>query len=449
MSQENYVPLDAFTKVYNLNKLIIDSGHSTSRDELIFYMLNHTAEYSSYDRAFLFDLSTTTKLLGVSGSTHVSSTSELVGRTRSAARSISQKSEIQIIDEHVIKNTKDWEQIETSHGTTSVLWLPIKVKEDTVAALWLERWENSTWTQSDLKLFKPLSKGYALAWSQHMAGNRGLRSMITTKIGTLLTIAAALAALFLIKLPLRLIADCEIVPKDPAVVTSPIDGVINKMNIFSGQNIVEGDLLFTYDDRVQQEELNVQKQQIKITESELERARATAFTNPESKELIVLLETRLKQERIKLQLAEYHSSKLTVTAPVSGTIMISAPNEWIGAPVKTGQRILQIINQQENKIKLWLPQNDKIELTKEKPAKIILNAKTAETHYAKLEYIAYNATLSPNGISSFAAEAEWEATPERVHIGLKGTAILYGKKVSLWYWLFRRPLAYVRSWTGH
>jgi hypothetical protein len=63
----------------------------------------------------------------------------------------------------------------------------------------------------------------------------------------------------------------------------------------------------------------------------------------------------------------------------------------------------------------------------------------------------YQAMLSPENIASYRIRAKLEVAPENQEInriGFKGTAKLYGPKVSLGYLLFRRPLATVREWLG-
>ncbi|HCP03708.1 MAG TPA: hypothetical protein DIT61_09365, partial [Pseudomonas sp.] len=44
------------------------------------------------------------------------------------------------------------------------------------------------------------------------------------------------------------------------------------------------------------------------------------------------------------------------------------------------------------------------------------------------------------------SESERQAEPPRV--GLRGTAKVYGEKVSIFFYLFRRPITSVRQWLG-
>jgi hypothetical protein len=57
--------------------------------------------------------------------------------------------------------------------------------------------------------------------------------------------------------------------------------------------------------------------------------------------------------------------------------------------------------------------------------------------------------MSESNVPSFLAEANWiDGNPEGVKLGLKGTAILYGDKVSVIYWVLRKPWMFIRRSIG-
>ena len=72
---------------------------------------------------------------------------------------------------------------------------------------------------------------------------------------------------------------------------------------------------------------------------------------------------------------------------------------------------------------------------------------------ARLVQTSYQAVLSPDGIASYRLRARFviedSARAARLaRIGLRGTAKLFGDRAPLGYYLFRRPLASLRQWTG-
>ena len=61
---------------------------------------------------------------------------------------------------------------------------------------------------------------------------------------------------------------------------------------------------------------------------------------------------------------------------------------------------------------------------------------------------ARNTTISPAGVPSILAEAEWSEVSLKAKMGLKGYAVLYGPRVSVSYWIVRKPWAALRRILG-
>lgn len=246
----------------------------------------------------------------------------------------------------------------------------------------------------------------------------------------------------------RIVAPCEVVPENPASVTTAIDGVIDEILVQPGEAVNTGTLLVELNKDIFTEELTAARQQVKITQSELARTQAQAVSDLEARGKLLTLENQLKMDQTRLRIAEYRLDKSKIQATESGVIMMNDPHEWEGKPVMTGERIMLIITPSNNKIKIYLPLDDKIDFPDNAPVKIILNTDSATSRAAHLSYLADHATISPNGIPSFLAEARFDSKVEDIRMGVQGTAVIYGKKVSLGYWLIRRPLAAIRNLTG-
>ena len=220
------------------------------------------------------------------------------------------------------------------------------------------------------------------------------------------------------------------------------------MLVHPGQLIQKGSLLVELNQDIFNEEFTIARQQVKITQSELARTQALAVNDLEARGQLATLENQLKMDNIRLKLSEYKINKSKILAPDSGVVMMNDPHEWEGKPVMTGERIMLIITPSNNKIQIYLPLDDKIDFPENAPVKIILNTDSANSREAHLTYLSDNATVSPEGIPSFLAEAKFNSNVDNIRMGVQGTAVIYGKKVSLGYWLIRRPLAAIRNFIG-
>jgi len=247
---------------------------------------------------------------------------------------------------------------------------------------------------------------------------------------------------------LRVVAPCEIVPKEPEIVAAPLEGVIKQVMVQPGDYVRDGDLLFTYEDRVIIQELKVAQKQVQIVKSQYNRARLRAFKDEEAMENLRSLEYRIEQEKIRLKLAESNAKHLEVHALSDGICMIDHPEHWRGRPVKIGERIVMLFVPEKSKVRIYLPEKDYIQFDREKPVRLILNADPGTRHEAKLNYVAPQASKNPEGGSSFIAEAELTDIDARIMVGSKGSAIVYGEDVRMGYWLIRKPLAGIRDLFG-
>ena len=67
----------------------------------------------------------------------------------------------------------------------------------------------------------------------------------------------------------------------------------------------------------------------------------------------------------------------------------------------------------------------------------------------KLLRASYQPSLSPEGILSYKLTASYEGKSNVLpRIGLRGTAKVYGGRVTLFYYLFRKPITFVRQLIG-
>jgi hypothetical protein len=435
-----------------LQQLTVEAGTSDNLKQLVFRMANRSIGYCDYDRAVVWDLrSRAPRLLAVSGSPDLNQHAPSVTRWRQLVRRIRRPNKTTLLDAAAFDaDHETWAALAQTTSGLSVAWQPIIVAGETVAALWLERWGNRRFATTELPRIEALGAAYALAW-RAVAGRprrllRGLRSKKGVVAG-LLT-AGVLAALWLVPVPLRIVAPCEIVPADPVLISAPIGGVIDEIPVLPGREVKEGDLLAVYDQRVAREEIKVARQQVELVESDLQRTRVQALDDPAARAEIALLENRLRQERVRLRVAEHRVRQLEVRAPVEGVLMFADAHAWRGRPVQVGERLMLIVDPHRTKVRVRLPQDDCIAFDRERPLSVILSTDPRTVRPARLRFVANYSEVGRDGVPYFRAEAAWLAPDPHLRMGLEGSAILYGENVSLGYWLIRRPLAVMRRLTG-
>lgn len=425
-----------------INRLGLKAFNAQNKQALIFLMLNDTLRVVKYNRAGLWSISNKNPdLLGLSGHTTINKQTKFVKSWSDIIRSIEDPGLSQ-----QIPMTK-W-RIESEDGTSNpelpnnVLWLPILVKGNNYLGLWLERNFGQIWKEDEIEILNFLMQNYAAAWEKF--DRRGLPE-INIKHPLLYALIAATSLLGFIQIPLPISAPCEIVPLSPVMITAPLEGIINEIKVDPGQHVSNGEILFDYDKQQPLQELYVARNQVEVIRAELKRSNALAFRDKKALEQIGILKERLNKEKSQLELAEYRANLLDVKSPISGTVIMDKPDEWRGNPVHIGEKIMMISEPSQTKIRIWIPENDNISITETKPIKIILNVMPENTFHANLTYISTYSALDEKSVPSFLAEAQWNDVPQNIKPGLKGTAILYGENVSIFYWVLRRPWTYIRN----
>lgn len=444
---------DALKRLALLHQINVEGALSENRDAFIFHILNKSIGVAVYDRATLWRFNgAKPSLLGVSGQSELDKRSELGALWRRVIANLENPKQAGPVTQKQITKSgrKDWEKLNKTIPGLRPLWLPMHSKGKLAGGLWVERWHENGWAESETRLMASLSMGYAASWDKFFKARKTaapVRRIVGRVVLTLLLLAAAYALIF-IKAPLRIVAPCEVAPKSPFVVTAPLNGVIAELDIRPNQAVQPGDMLFSYDKRVPKEELNIARQQARVISSTLERARLQAFESPEARAEVAILKLKLEQERIRQRLAEQNVALLEVFAERSGRVVVQEPDSWRGRPVVVGEKVLEIVDPDRTLLHIWLPEDDNVLFDRHKPIKVLLNAFPERDLEAALSFVDREVSESPKGEPRIKAEAEWRGRPEGVKMGLMGVAVLYGEDVPLGYWLARKPLFWLRRELG-
>ncbi len=448
-------------KVLGLQSLTIEFMSAENLTQLIFRILNRTISLCEYRRAVLFRLSgKRVKFIAVSGKATVDRYSETVEKWNLLASAIDKREKPQLLsagwaEKNGTYSQEGWNFIAKHTGGLAVYWLPLLPWGRPRYGIWFERWGNGTWQQEDLNILNLVGLSAKAAFERLEPDSRWrrLREQLLTKYRLSLLFIILLTVVLCWRIPLRVVAPCEIMAKTPFVVTAPLAGVISQVVVKSGEAVSENDLLFTYDDRVVREELNIARQQMKILETGIRITKINALSSQDARAELEIMKYKLKQEKIRLRMAEYRSSKLNVKAETPGIVItIGNPDEWRGRPVEIGEKVLVITDPADISLRLWISEADNVRFDKDAPVKILLNSMPDESFLARLQYVAQSVTLSSEGIPSVMAEGDFTGLEKEklklLRIGLKGNAIIYGEKVSVAYWLLRKPWTSLRRIIG-
>ncbi len=326
---------------------------------------------------------------------------------------------------------------------------PLKSKnEGQLGVLILFREE--PWNEHDLALLNELASIYAHGFTAH-ARKGGFWTKVrnnafSTGINTVLIVLAVASLFYPVRMSVQ--APAEVVPKDPFVVRSPLDTVIDKFHVKPNQAVAEGELLFEFDRTNLGAKHGVASKSYQVAAEEYRQAAQTALVDDKSRAEITPRRGRMEEKATELSFSRQLLNKTEVRAPRSGIVVFAEQSDWVGKNVSVGERVLTIADPKRVEMLIRLPVADAIDFALENPVRLYLSSDPQNPLDGTLRYAAYKPETSPSGIAAYRLKADFAAASKPPRIGLTGTARIYGKKVSLGYYLFRRPLTALRQRLG-
>ncbi|MBM3116852.1 efflux RND transporter periplasmic adaptor subunit [Jeongeupia naejangsanensis] len=341
--------------------------------------------------------------------------------------------------------------------------------DDDLAEGWQEWWPAGAWVlpvldrdghrlgllcvlldEAPPEAFPGLLTGVRLTWSYCWAAlskrRRRFRLRLSKRQYTIG--AVVLAVIMALPVPLTVLAPAEVVSREAQVISSPVDGVVERMLVRPNQQVEAGTPLFALEETTLRNRVSVLEKQVAVADAELMAASQRAFDNAQSKGELAELGGVAQQRRAELAAATAQLTRSQVKSPKAGVAVFSDVNDWLGKPVVTGERILSVADPGRPAMRIELPVADAIALEPGAEVTLYLTAYPLTPLHGKVLETSYQAKPSESGVVAYPLLASIDGAPAHARLGLHGTAKLYGQRVTLAYYLLRRPLAAVRAWTG-
>jgi len=445
-----------------LVQLLKRARRAVTAEELGFVMVNETHALLPYRQAALWRRHArgAGKVVAVSGTAVVERNAPFMLWLNPLFEKLDAGAEpgsIQRIDAATLESTaiggaigeawsESWREWLPAHG----LLVPLRTEGEPAAlgALLLAR--EQPWTDGDVHLVSELADGYAYAWLRFRG--RRHRSLLAALFGRgpliKLAVVAALAAVLCLPVTLSALAPAEVVAFQPTIVRAPFEGVVDHFEVQPNEQVEAGQLLLTLDPRVIENKLEVASKALAVAEAEYRQAAQQAVFDDKSRALLAVLKGRAEQRRADVTYNRSLLDRIKVTATRSGLALFDDPNAWIGKPVAIGERLIEIADPAQAEIEIWLPVADAITLSPGADVDFFLNVAPESPLHATLRQASYEATQSSAGLLGYRLKAKLSDPAHPPRIGLKGTAKVFGERVSLFYYLARRPLAAARQFVG-
>jgi hypothetical protein len=309
---------------------------------------------------------------------------------------------------------------------------------------------DEAWLNEELALLGTLHTHYAYCLNTFRQPRLPLREhwrKLRANPKRLKQIAIGLAVLLLFPVRLSVLAPAEIIALKAEAVAAPTDGVVKTFHVQPNQPVKAGQPLFSLDDTTLRNRRDIAQKTLAVARSDALAAGQKAFDSMQSKAELATLQGRVREKEAELSYLDELLGRIDVHAKHDGVFIYGDPNDWIGKPVVTGERIAQLAEPDELGALVWVPVGDAIALEVGASMRVYLQVAPLSALSGELIQTSYQATLSPENVASYRIRGKL-ADGERAHIGLRGVAKVYGGWRPMIYWVLRRPLGALRQWIG-
>lgn len=417
--------------------------------ELQFTIVNETIALWPYRQAAFFNVR-------ANGAPYLSCASGLVSVAESSPYTVwlnrfagqftaGQEAQTLRLEDATASNQDGWQEWLPDH----LLVLPLSDQKGKLLGYSMFAREQA-WDESEVSQAAHLHRVYAHCLAALLQQKNGWLSMPRFAGKPVFWAAMALAMFVSLWIPVRLstLAPAEVIALDAFSVAAPQDGVVHSFLVQPNAAVKKGDILFTLDDISITNRFEVAVKALATAKAETLVAEQRAFDDPRGKAALAASLGRVREKEAELASVQALMARVGVRAEKDGVAIFTDANDWIGRPVQTGERVLQLADPKDAGVLMWLPVKDALNLESGAEVKLFLHTKALSPISATLKQTSYQATLSPDNIASYRLKATFAGAQDLPRIGLRGTARISGEWSTLGYYLFRRPIAALREWVG-
>lgn len=337
-------------------------------------------------------------------------------------------------------NTDSFNWVETFPNY--VLWCPLFNKHDEVSG-GLVYFREAPFSDAETKMIGWLISGYQYTWTSFLKQKKiPILKLLKSKP----FIIAAFIVLFF-PIHLSVLGTGTVVPSNPVLINSPIEGVIRSFSVTPGEYVRAGQLLFTLDKTDLESSADVSQKELLLTQAKLRTAINQGIDNEQINAEVPILKAQAAIDKARIEYTNSMLAKTKVTSPIDGIVIFDSKEDWVGQPVRTGERILVVTNPKQVELKIMLPIANVIELEQGDDGDFFVYGDLRPIS-VKIKTLGYNAKLLPNKILSYELRADFIDQKSMPQLGAQGNVRLYGSRVPLIYYLIRRPLQSMRQSFG-
>lgn len=261
------------------------------------------------------------------------------------------------------------------------------------------------------------------------------------KLAGLAIMAAALVVTF-VRIPYRVGADMELLPREPRTISVPFSGKIRAIGegIEAGRSIRQGQLMVQMD--TTELTLRALESQSAIVQAEKEADEARKKSQLSEAQQA---EAKARQAQARLDYINYQISIARIESPISGTIIAGEVKEKVGSSVEVGQALFQVADTGDLLVLIKVDDRDISYVKEGMTGEIALKSDPARSFSFTVERIV-PLSQAQEGKNNFQVRARLNETAPWFRPGMQGIAKFNTPPRSLAWIASRRIIDQARLW---
>ncbi|MCA9136450.1 MAG: efflux RND transporter periplasmic adaptor subunit [Planctomycetales bacterium] len=339
-------------------------------------------------------------------------------------------------------------QSSTTSTSTSIESLRLNIDDDVRlgrCVLWIDNVDlaaaDRVWLRRALPALRSIMwnrRGGLMTDLVHGLAASGLTTRIYLGLATLL-----LVLLTIWPVSYRVRCTTVVRPKLSRIISAPFNATLLATHVQPGDTVQAGSPLISLDGRP----LRLELESIQAQIGQVSKERDMAMHGGRVAEA-QQAELRIRELSRQRDLLNSRLQRLSVVSPIDGVVVLGDLNRSIGAPLETGQAVLEIAPLSQMVIELEIPDYEIGYVDKGTIARVRMDAGESEPIEAAIDVIYPNAELRSDQ-NVFVAKIDVSNRDGSLRPGMRGDAIVYGP-IRPWLWsLVRSGWEKTLWWIGY
>jgi multidrug resistance efflux pump len=330
-----------------------------------------------------------------------------------------------------------------SHPDSRIVSSPLKTSDGRTIGAWLCVLPNNAQQHEQLAQFANVTSDYlADALHAKKQASRGAVNRLGSqanrffagKVGRMVLAAiAAVTMVMMIPVSHRVACDCQLEPTVRRFAVAPHDGILLESFVKPGDVVTAGQVIARMDDReliLQTSDLHAQRETARKKRDVNRSARDAAATQ--------IAELEIEQLDAKIDLINFKKNNLEIKSAVDGIVLQGELEDAQGAPVRTGDVLIEVAPLDALRIELNVPESDIAYVDVDQAASIVLDGTPFEPLAGTIGLIRPASEVRDNK-NVFVSEIEIDNSARLLRPGMQGRAKIAAGSKPLGWVLFHRP----------